>query len=164
MKKIFFLTLFLFPIIVLSQTKNNTKTNKQSKEGSQIVKVEPVFGENHVYDYPKNANLLDSTPEYSEGAVKFDEDFNIAFNPSVTEDVKGKILIEFVIEKDGSLSHIKILRNVQQLGPEAVKTIQSLKKWKPATRNKKPVRTKYLVPIEIDIKANTPNEETGVTR
>ncbi len=162
MKNIIFMSLFLLPVALLSQTKNK---NKPSKEGNQIVKVEPVFGENHVYDYPKNANLLDTFPEYSEGAEKFDEDFNGAFNPSVTEDVKGKILIEFIIEKDGSLSHLKVLRNLgNQLGNEVIKTIQSLKKWKPATRNKKTVRTKYIVPIAIDIKANTTNEETGIAR
>lgn len=170
MKKIFFLTLILFPAIAICQTRNKTKTNKAQettlkKDVSQIVRVEPVFDENHIYDYPKNSNLLDSFPEYSEGAVKFDEDFNKAFNPVVTEDLKGKIFIEFVIEKDGSLTHFRILRDLsQRIGAEAIKTIQSLKKWKPGTRNKKPVRTKYLVPIQIDIKANASNEETRITR
>lgn len=165
MKKIFLLSIFLFPVILSSQTRNTTKTNKQSKEVNQISKVEPVFSENHIYDYPKNANLLDSFPEYSDGAVKFDEDFNNAFNLVTTEDLKGKLLIEFVIEKDGSLTHFRILRDLnQKIGAEAIKTIQSLKKWKPGTRNKKPVRTKYIVPIQIDIKANSTNEETGITR
>lgn len=165
MKKIFFLSIFLFPVILLSQTRNNTKTTKQSKEVNQITKVEPVFDENHIYDYPKNSNLLDSFPEYSDGAVKFDEDFNKTFNLATTEDLKGKLLIEFVIEKDGSLSHFRVLRDLsQKIGTEAIKTIKSLKKWKPGTRNKKPVRTKYIVPIQIDIKANSTNEETGITR
>lgn len=168
MRKIFFLTIILFPVTLLSQTRSTTKTSKQSKqlrEDSQIVRVEPVFDENHIYDYPKNANLLDSFPEYLDGAVKFDEDFNKAFNPSVSEDLKGKILIEFIIEKDGSLTHFKVLRNLgQQMGTEAIKTIQSLKKWKPGTRHKKPVRTKYMVPIQIDIKANISNEETRIAR
>lgn len=170
MKKIFILTIILFPIVVFSQTRNNTKTKKEQesnpkKEVKQIVRVEPVFDDNHIYDYPKNSNLLDSFPEYLDGADKFDEDFNNAFNPSVTEDLEGKILIEFIIEKDGSLTHLKVLRNLgQQIGAEAIKTIRSLKKWKPGTRHKKPVRTKYIVPIQIDIKANTSNEETGITR
>lgn len=168
MKKIFFLTFILFPTIVVCQIKNKTNKAKEYNEKrdvNQIVRVEPIFDENHVYDYPKNANLLDSFPEYSDGAVKFDEDFNKAFNPSVSEDLKGKILIEFVIEKDGSLTHFKVLRNLgQQMGTEAIKTIQSLKKWKPGTRHKKPIRTKYIVPIQIDIKANISNEETRITR
>ncbi|GAA4767059.1 MULTISPECIES: energy transducer TonB [Flavobacterium] len=168
MKKIFFLVFILFPAIVVCQIRNKASKTKESnvkKDVNQIVRVEPVFDENHIYDYPKNANLLDSFPEYLDGAVKFDEDFNKAFNPAVSEDLKGKILIEFIIEKDGSLTHFKVLRNLgQQMGTEAIKTIQSLKKWKPGTRHKKPVRTKYMVPIQIDIKANISNEETRITR
>ena len=170
MKKIFVLTFILFPTLVFCQTRNKTKSSKTQettlkKDVSQIIRVEPVFDENHIYDYPKNSNLLDYFPEYSDGAVKFDEDFNKGFNPVVTEDLKGKILIEFIIEKDGSLTHFRVLRDLnQKIGTEAIKTIQSLRKWKPGTRHKKPVRTKYIVPIQIDIKANISNEETRITR
>ena len=165
MKSILLLPLFLISAVVFGQNRNTSiknshpiqkKETSQKKEVDQIVVVEPVFDENHIY--PSDHYLIDSQPEYIEGTEKFYEDFNKTFKPLLTEDIRGRIFIEFVIEKNGSLTQFRVLRDLgQQTGTEAIKVIQSLKNWKPGTRNKKNVRIRYTVPFKVEIKANATN-------
>ncbi len=74
--------------------------------------------------------------------------------PEFEEDTKGKIFIEFVVEKDGSLTDIKVLRDVGYGSKEeALKVVRNSPKWKPGIQNGKPVRTKFMQIISIDYRA-----------
>lgn len=60
----------------------------------------------------------------------------------------GKFLVEFIVEKDGSLSNIKVLRgNVN--GTNFIKVFKNCPKWQPAYHKGKPVRMKMKLPILI---------------
>jgi protein TonB len=60
-------------------------------------------------------------------------------------------MIAFVIEKDGTMTDIRILKDPGYgLGQEAVRVLKSLKtKWNPGILNSKPMRTAYTLPIII---------------
>lgn len=61
---------------------------------------------------------------------------------------QGRVIVSFVVEKDGSLSNVKILRSVDTLlDQEAIRIVKSMPKWKPARQNGKVVRCKYAVPV-----------------
>ena len=61
---------------------------------------------------------------------------------------QGRVIVSFVVEKDGSLSNVKILRSVDTLlDQEAIRIVKSMPKWKPARKNGKVVRCKYAVPV-----------------
>lgn len=63
---------------------------------------------------------------------------------------KGTVYVAFVIEKDGSVSNIKVLkgiRNAKMLDSEAVKVVSAMPRWKPAMDKGNPVRVKYMIPI-----------------
>ena len=62
-------------------------------------------------------------------------------------------MVSFVIEKDGSMSDIKVLRNPGYgLDKEAVRVLKSLKtKWKPGVKDGQFVRTQYTLPIKIQM-------------
>ncbi|MNY71524.1 Gram-negative bacterial tonB protein [compost metagenome] len=66
----------------------------------------------------------------------------------------AKIYVSFVIEEDGSMSDIKVVRDPGYgLGKEAVRVIKLIKeKWQPETQDGKPVKTSYTLPITINIK------------
>ncbi len=64
--------------------------------------------------------------------------------------VQGKVLMEFMIEKDGSLSEIKVKKDLGYgLAEEAVRVLRLSPKWIPATENGEPVRVSYGLPITI---------------
>ena len=69
------------------------------------------------------------------------------------EMIQGTVYVSFVIEKDGSVSNIKVLRNIGGgCGEEAVRVVQAMPKWKPARQRGKRVRAQYTLPIKFNLK------------
>lgn len=65
-------------------------------------------------------------------------------------DIQGTVYVGFVIDKDGSVSDVKILRSVDPyLDEEALRVVRSMPKWKPGKQRGKPVRVQYQVPIKF---------------
>ena len=66
--------------------------------------------------------------------------------------VQGRVLVSFVVEKDGSLSEIKTVKSVDPLlDEEAVRVVKSMPKWEPGKQKGKAVRVKYNVPISFKL-------------
>lgn len=64
--------------------------------------------------------------------------------------IQGKVYVNFVVGKDGSISNAKIARGVDPaLDKEALRVVNSLPKWKPGKQGGKPVRVSYTVPINF---------------
>ena len=64
--------------------------------------------------------------------------------------IQGKVFIQFVIERDGSITDVKVARGVDaSLDKEAVRVVQSMPKWKPGKQRGKPVRVAYTLPINF---------------
>ncbi len=64
------------------------------------------------------------------------------------EDIQGKVYITFLVETDGSLSHIKVTKKVHPLlDAEALRVVNKMPKWNPALKNREPVRTQKSVPF-----------------
>ena len=83
----------------------------------------------------------------------------IADNLTYPEDareisVQGRTLIQFIVEKDGTLSNIEVARSVghPSFDKEAVRVIKLMPKWKPGSQNGTIVRSKYTVPVTFKLK------------
>ncbi len=64
--------------------------------------------------------------------------------------VQGTVLIEFVVERDGSVSNVKVAASLfPACDQEAVRVVQKLPKWKPGMQMQKPVRVYYNLPIKF---------------
>jgi periplasmic protein TonB len=64
--------------------------------------------------------------------------------------LKGKVYVTFVVEKDGSLTDIKVLRDIGYgTGKEAIRVLSKCPKWMPGEQNGKKVRVLYSLPITI---------------
>ena len=62
--------------------------------------------------------------------------------------IKGRIFIEFVVEKDGSITNTKVLRGIgESFDQEALRVVKSMPNWKPGEQRGEPVRVKVLLPI-----------------
>lgn len=62
--------------------------------------------------------------------------------------IQGRVLISWVVERDGSLVDIKVVRSPDEaLSKEALRVVQEMPKWIPAMQNGKPVRSRFTFPI-----------------
>lgn len=65
---------------------------------------------------------------------------------------QGRVFVEFVIEKDGSISNVKVLKGVSpELDAEAARVISIMPKWTPAVWNDKVVRARARIPINFTL-------------
>ena len=64
--------------------------------------------------------------------------------------VKGRSIIEFVVEKDGTVSDFKVVRSLnKECDEEAIRVLKTMPKWKPGRERGEPVRVKYMVPVQF---------------
>ena len=74
--------------------------------------------------------------------------------------VEGRVFIGMVIEKDGSVSNVKVLRGIsQECDAEAVRVISSLPKWKPGKMKGEPVQVSYQIPINFKLAEKQPKKK-----
>ena len=70
--------------------------------------------------------------------------------PSVAQDngIQGRVLVQFVVNKDGSIVDPKVLRSVDpSLDKEAMRVVQAMPKWTPGKQRGKPVRVRFTLPV-----------------
>jgi len=64
--------------------------------------------------------------------------------------VQGRVICQFVVNRDGSIVDIEVVRSVDaSLDKEAVRVIKSMPKWSPGQQRGKPVRVKYTLPVNF---------------
>ena len=68
------------------------------------------------------------------------------------DNVQGKVYVQFVVETDGSIAEATVLGGVGgECDDEALRVVKSMPKWQPATFKGKPVRSKYVIPINYKL-------------
>ena len=64
--------------------------------------------------------------------------------------VQGRVVVSFVVEKDGSISDVNVVRSVDpSLDKEAARVVRSMPRWNPGKQNGSSVRVKYNVPVSF---------------
>ncbi len=64
--------------------------------------------------------------------------------------IQGRVIVEFVVEADGSVSNVEVLRGVDtSLDQEAVRVIESSPRWEPGEQRGEPVRVRFTFPINF---------------
>ena len=94
------------------------------------------------------SEVMPEFPGGTESMMKFLVE-NIKYpKEAMDKGIAGRVFVEFVVEQDGSLSDVKVLRSVDPiLDNEAVRIVKTMPKWKPGTEGGKTVRVKYVLPI-----------------
>jgi protein TonB len=142
-------------IVVIKEIKDKT-IGKEAIEGNPDAEltVEPVGTgtaavveeDNTVY----NTAGIEVKPEYPGGIEKFYNFVQKNYQMPDEEGLKGKVYVTFVVEKDGSLTDIKVLRDIGYgTGKEAIRVLKSTPKWNPGEQNGKKVRCTYSLPISL---------------
>ena len=96
--------------------------------------------------------VVEQMPEFPNGGMAGLMQYlskNIKY-PTIAQEngTQGRVTVQFVVNKDGSIVDAKVLRGVDPyLDKEAVRVIMGMPKWKPGMQRGKPVRVKYTVPV-----------------
>jgi protein TonB len=98
-------------------------------------------------DGPVEAVGLDVMPEPYGGAAAWAKFLQKNLRYPDTE-LQGRVVISFIIERDGKLTDLNIVKGVDNLlDREALRVLKLAPAWKPGQQNGKPVRVKYTIPI-----------------
>lgn len=104
-------------------------------------------------DGPVRTNELDRLPKYPGGMEKFYQYVGNTIDKDAIESgsLSVNVIMAFVIERDGSMTDIKVVRGSDKsLEREAIRVLKKLKvKWEPGYKDGEKVRTQYLLPIKV---------------
>ena len=109
-------------------------------------------------------NIVEQMPEFPGGvnALISHVGHNIVYPAEAKEkEIQGRVFVGFVVEKDGSISNVKVLKGIGGgCDEEAVRVISSMPKWKPGMQKGKPVRVSFQIPIYF--KLDTPQKTNSL--
>lgn len=148
MKKLLFIILFLSAsAIIKAQTKNSSRPPTH-----EITVDEPIDGYPwHIIPTINDTTVfmgIDIEPQFPGGSKKFYQ--YLADNLKKNGD-KGRVIVSFIVEKDGSLSHIMVVRHVSDSADkEALRIMSSCSRWIPGKQDNIVVRTGYVLAINFD--------------
>ena len=137
------ITLFGLLLSIMSYSQE-TPTSYQVKPSSPDKK-------NIVVDQNKVYSEVEQAAEFPGGMDSFRNKFASSFDSSQIKAV-GEVStnISFIIEKDGSFTHLKAEGNNAQFNTEAIRAIKSIKnKWAPAKMNGEVVRSRFNLPLKM---------------
>ena len=105
-----------------------------------------VEEDNTVY----NVAGIEVKPDFPGGLEKFYAFVGKNYQTPEEEGLKGKVYVTFVVEKDGSLTDIKVVRDIGYgTGKEAIRVLNKCPRWTPGEQNGKKVRCTFSLPISI---------------
>ena len=95
-------------------------------------------------------------PEYKGGESKLFQDiFKRVQYPQEAREagIQGKVYVSFVIEKEGSISNIKIVRGIGGgCDKEAIRVVNKMENWNPGLQDGEPIRVKFILPINFTLR------------
>jgi TonB family protein len=154
--------LLLIPAMIRSEVKpsGKIKTNKSeisksshpersvTKTDCTLPKKKTIVSE-EIIDFP---SIEVSFPGGNEALIEFVNDQLQYFEFAIKMYVEGRVFVRFSIQKDGSVTQIKVINRVNEtLDKEAKCVIRRMPKWIPAEENVRKVESEYTIPIAFEI-------------
>ena len=135
---------------------------KAEQAAEEKVKTKPQT------DTTKKKKTWDCMPEtmpYFPGGQELMQKYladNIKYPASAVKAKKqGRVIVTFIVQKDGSITHAKIVRSIDsELDAEALRVVKGMPKWTPGTQFGKPVSVKYTLPVKFSLQKDaTPGKK-----
>lgn len=144
MKKVLILILISLTQTIFSQKITRITDLQKDKNGKVILQ-----DENAIY-IPIDIEIK---PEFPGGRVKFNHFVDDNYKKSNKRPtIQGKLFATFIIERDGSLSNINVLRDIGHgTGEELIRVLKLSPRWKPGKLNNKEVRTLYSLVFPVQL-------------
>lgn len=138
--------------------KDNSDAVGQTKREVRVVGI----GERKDMDSTPVFQVVEEMPEYPGGmaeCLKFLGQ-NIKYPVEAQQKgIQGKVIVRFVVEKDGSISNPMVVRGISpHLDGEAIRVVSIMPKWKPGIQKGQPVRVQFTIPITFSLTKKEPSE------
>jgi len=133
---------------------DEVEIDSEADENTEIqeIEYEEVVVEEEIF------TVVEKMPEFPGGIQKL---YNYLGNniryPEVAKEagIQGKVYISFVVEKDGSIKDVKVLRGIpggKMCDNEAIRVVKNMPKWSPGKQRGKPVRVSYNLPVQFTLR------------
>lgn len=129
---------FRVPITIKGQRETSGSQSTQNPQGDQdtpyiIVERMPIF----------NGGDLNTFRNWVQSNMKYPED-------AARHKIQGKVIVDFIIERDGALTNINVIKTPHRsLSQEVLRILDSSPIWTPGTQAGKPVRVRFTLPIDF---------------
>ena len=149
--------------IPLQEDMEDTKAGDKDQEGNDENFDPPVVGGDPEPEKPK---VVESAPEPVETFVEEDAEFNGGYpammkfiqehlvypQTAIEMNIQGRVQLRFVVEKDGQISNISVLKSLSpDCDKAAIKVLNEMPKWKPGKIAGRAVRQWYTLPINFTL-------------
>ena len=125
--------------------------NETSQSADNHSSVFDVLSKSHSDSNSKVYDAVDEMPQFPGGPSALFEYLSRAVRYPVEAEangIQGRVLCSFVVEPNGSISNVKVIKSVDpSLDKEAIRVISSMPKWIPGKYNGTPVRVNYSAPV-----------------
>lgn len=127
----------------------------EATQTTEIADFVPIVKEEKEVEELEIFTVVESMPEFPGGdaaRMKFLQE-NIKYPQLARESgIQGTVYVTFVVEPDGSISNVRVLRGIGGgCDEEAVRVIQSMPRWIPGKQRGKPVRVQFNMPIRFTL-------------
>jgi len=97
-----------------------------------------------------------------EGLTAFHKTFISKFKSEglTTAETELNLMLEFVVEKDGTFTNIRLIKGDEEAHQEAIRVLKTMPAWTPATHDGKAVRSIYVLPIKLILKNNVKEDQS----
>ncbi|MBO7346749.1 MAG: energy transducer TonB [Bacteroidales bacterium] len=143
-----YMIICLLCVSLANAQNNNPLNNSPDKDTIQEVFVDSVI-------HPK-------FPGGDEALMQYLSE-NLVYPPIIqNRRFKGKVLVQFVVETDGSISNVEVVRSLyKDLDEEVVRVIKNMPKWIPAEQDGKAIREYYKLPISFELADNSTTTDSS---
>ena len=119
--------------------------------------LKPMAG----FDAPNSSDdvfmVVEQMPEFPGGTMGLLEYLRTTIRypqEAKVKNIQGRVMVEFVVEKDGSITEAKVVKSVDKLlDDEALRVVSQMPKWTPGTQDGEAVRVKCTVPINFRLES-----------
>ena len=137
-------------VVSSDEGKYNTLISLQKEGEAQVFDV--------VEEMPEYPGGISAMMQYLSANVKYPEEAH-------KKGIQGRVIVTFVVGKDGSISDAKLMRRVDPLlDAEALRVTNSMPKWKPGRQNGEAVAVKYTIPVTFKLNSSEKKDESYILK
>lgn len=127
----------------------------EADESTEMDEYIPIEVDEEVVDEAAIFTVVESMPEFKGGMQQLYTYLgtNIKYPVMAKESgIQGKVYVTFVVERDGSITDVKVLRGIGGgCDEEAIRVVGGMPRWKPGKQRGKPVRVQYNLPVRFTL-------------
>ena len=164
MKLLHFLFIILFASTLYAQP---TYIHEKDDIDSTSIQIQSIYEDIDTIGFSDSIfTFVEIKPSFHGGYFEMKDYISKAINyPAIAleNNISGNCVAEFVVLEDGSITNVKILRDIGGgCGAEAKRIVEAMPKWNPGIHHGIRVKTKVTIPIKFDIINSDPSFPGGI--